>query len=54
MLEWLNVCSNVTMWTLTHYIYLYLLDRRYLTGYSTQFGASPGRVRVVCHGGPKS
>jgi len=36
-----------------HYIYLYLLDRRYLTGYSKHLGDGTGRVRLV-HGGPKS
>jgi len=38
---------------LTQYIYLYLLDRRYLTGYSKHLGGGTGRVSVV-HGGHKS
>ena len=42
------------MWNLSHYINLYLLDRRYLTGSCIHVGASPGRVAVVSHGGHKS
>jgi len=39
---------------LTQYIYLYLLDRRYLTGYSKHLGCGTGRVSGLFHGGPKS
>jgi len=38
---------------LTQCIYLYLLDRRNLTGYSKHLGGGTGRMGVV-HGGHKS
>jgi hypothetical protein len=38
---------------LTHYIYLYLLERRYLTGFSKHLGGGTGRVRDV-HGERRS
>jgi len=39
------------MLKLTQYIYLYLLDRRYLTGYSKHLGDG---TRSLSHGGHKS
>jgi len=54
MLEWWNVDDNVTMWNVTYYINLYLLDRRYLTGFCINVDGGTGRESVVSHGGHKS
>jgi len=38
---------------LTQYVYLYLLGRRYLTGFSNHLGGGTRQLSFV-HGGPKS